>query len=150
MIHFVPDSANEQVPAPYAEAIARLAGLRQALNLVEGMAGMASSPAPENRVAILEGESRRAWFEARSARAVAIASPAKTAVAAMTMPVATRTSSSAKPFVFIEGRSGKTGATARHHARRNELSRLAAGETSAARRGPHALHYGRLQSIAEF
>lgn len=71
MIHFVPDSANEQVPAPYAEAIARLAGLRQALNLVEGMAGMASSPAPENRVAILEGESRRAWFEARSARAVA-------------------------------------------------------------------------------
>jgi hypothetical protein len=72
MIHFVPDSANEQVPAPYAEAIARLAGLRQALNLVEDMAGMAPSPAvSENRVAILEGEPRRAWFEARSARAVA-------------------------------------------------------------------------------
>ena len=27
MIHFVPDSANEQVPAPYAEAIARVASL---------------------------------------------------------------------------------------------------------------------------
>ena len=72
MIHFVPDSANEPVQAPYAEAIARLAGLRQALNLVEGMAGMDPSPAAnENQVAILEGEARKAWFEARSARAVA-------------------------------------------------------------------------------
>jgi hypothetical protein len=72
MIHFVPDSANEPVPAPYAEAIARLAGLRQALNLVEGMAGMESVPAAnENQVAILEGEARKSWFEARSARAVA-------------------------------------------------------------------------------
>ena len=72
MIHFVPDSTNEQVPAPYAEAIARLAGLRQALALVENLAGMAPSPAAnENQVAMLEGEARKAWFEARSARAVA-------------------------------------------------------------------------------
>ena len=72
MIHFVPDSANEPVLAPYAEAIARLAGLRQALSLVEGLAGMEASPAAnENQVAMLEGEARRAWFEARSARAVA-------------------------------------------------------------------------------
>ena len=72
MIHFVPDSESQPVPAPYAEAIARLAGLRQALNLVEGMAGMAPSPAAnENQVAILEGEARKSWFEARSARAVA-------------------------------------------------------------------------------
>ena len=72
MIHFVPDSESQPVAAPYAEAIARLAGLRQALNLVEGLAGMApSSAANENQVAILEGEARRAWFEARSARAVA-------------------------------------------------------------------------------
>ncbi len=72
MIHFVPDSESQPVAAPYGEAIARLAGLRQALNLVEGLAGMApSSPANENQVAVLEGEARRAWFEARSARAVA-------------------------------------------------------------------------------
>jgi hypothetical protein len=71
MIHFVPDSASEPVHAPYAEAIARLAGLRQALNLVEGMAGMAASPAAnENAVAVLEGAARKAWFDARSARAV--------------------------------------------------------------------------------
>ena len=72
MIHFVPDSAAEPVPAPYAEAIARLAGLRQALRLVEGMAGMAPSPAAnENQVAMLDGEAKKLWFDARSARAVA-------------------------------------------------------------------------------
>jgi hypothetical protein len=73
MIHFVPDSANEQVQAPYAEAIARLAGLRQALSLVEGMAGVAPSAWPhrEDASATLHGEAQRAWFDARSARAVA-------------------------------------------------------------------------------
>ena len=72
MIHFVPDSDAQAVQAPYAEAIARLAGLRQALNLVEGMAGMAPSPvANENQVATIEGEARKAWFDACSTRAVA-------------------------------------------------------------------------------
>ena len=72
MIHFVPDSASQPVQAPYAEAIARLAGLRQALRLVEDMAGMAPSPANnENQVATLDGEARKVWFDARSARAVA-------------------------------------------------------------------------------
>ena len=72
MIHFVPDSQSQPLNAPYAEAIARLAGLRQALNLVEGLAGMTPSPAAnENRVAVLEGDARKAWFDARSARAVA-------------------------------------------------------------------------------
>lgn len=71
MIHFVPDSANSASPAPYAEAITRLAGLRQALGLVEGMAGMAPSPpANETALAALEDEARRAWFEVHSARAV--------------------------------------------------------------------------------
>lgn len=71
MIHFVPDSANSAAPAPYAEAIARLAGLRQALSLVEGLAGMPPSPpVPDAEQATLEGEARRAWFEVRSARAV--------------------------------------------------------------------------------
>jgi hypothetical protein len=72
MIHFVPDSDAQAVQAPYAEAIARLAGLRQALSLVEGMAGMSPSPAfNENEIATLEGEAKKARFEARSARAVA-------------------------------------------------------------------------------
>ena len=73
MIHFVPDSESRELRAPYAEAIARLAGLRQALNLVEGLAGVAPSAAPANEdgVATLNGEARKAWFDARSARAVA-------------------------------------------------------------------------------
>jgi hypothetical protein len=72
MIHFVPDSDAQAVQAPYAEAVARLAGLRQALTLVEGMAGMSPSPATnENRVAMIEGEARKARFDARSSRAVA-------------------------------------------------------------------------------
>ena len=72
MIHFVPDSNSTPVAAPYAEAVARLAGLRQALSLVEGLAGIEPWPAAnENQVATLEGEAKRARFEARSARAVA-------------------------------------------------------------------------------
>ena len=72
MIHFVPDSPSEPLQAPYAEAIARLAGLRQALVLVEGLAGTEPSPpANENDTAILTGDARKAWFDASSARAVA-------------------------------------------------------------------------------
>jgi hypothetical protein len=73
MIHFVPDSPREMLQAPYAEAIARLAGLRQALSLVEGLAGVDPSPPPANddAVATLNGAARKAWFDARSARAVA-------------------------------------------------------------------------------
>src|SRR5215211_6730765 len=71
MIHFVPDSPSTELKTPYAEAIARLAGLRQALALVEGMAGLEPSPpANENQVATLDGEARKAWFDTRSARAV--------------------------------------------------------------------------------
>jgi len=35
MIHFLPESPTENSPAPYAEAVARLASIRQALRLVE-------------------------------------------------------------------------------------------------------------------
>ena len=71
MIHFVPDS-SQPVQAPYAEAVARLAGLRQALRLVEDMAGLPpSAPVNENKVATLDGDARRSWFDDRSARAVA-------------------------------------------------------------------------------
>ena len=84
MIHFVPDSDAQAVQAPYAEAIARLAGLRQALSLVEGMAGMTPSPADnENQVATLEGEARKCWFDASSARAVAGSAAGLEAIAAL-------------------------------------------------------------------
>ena len=69
MIHFVPDSSSSAA-VPYAEAVARLAGLRQALRLVEDLAGMTPSAANENDVARLEGDALRAWFDGRSARAV--------------------------------------------------------------------------------
>jgi len=65
MIHFVPDSESQELKAPYAEAIARLAGLRQALNLVEGMAGVDPSPpaiASEARKHIL-GLQANLWTE---------------------------------------------------------------------------------------
>jgi hypothetical protein len=82
MIHFVPDSTSQQLETPYAEAIARLAGLRQALALVENLAGMTPAPAAnENQVVTLEGEARRTWFDVRSARAVAGSAAALEALA---------------------------------------------------------------------
>ena len=85
MIHFVPDSQSEQLQAPYAEAIARLAGLRQALVLVEGLAGVVPSPPPanENAIATLHGEARKASFDVRSARAVAGSAAGLEAIAAL-------------------------------------------------------------------
>ena len=84
MIHFIPDSGSQPCQAPYAEAIARLAGLRQALGLVEGMAGMPASPAAAgNAVATIEGEARKAWFDARSTRAVAGSAAGHEAIAAL-------------------------------------------------------------------
>ena len=84
MIHFVPDSASQPVQAPYAEAISRLAGLRQALRLVEDLAGMEPSPpAKESQVATLDGEAKKAWFDARSARAVAGSAAGLEAIAAL-------------------------------------------------------------------
>ena len=85
MIHFVPDSEAAELQAPYTEAIARLAGLRQALVLVEGLAGVAPSepPANENAVARLNGAARKAWFDGRSARAVAGSAAGLEAIAAL-------------------------------------------------------------------
>ena len=39
MIHFIPESPASELPAPYAEAVARLASIRQALACVEQVAG---------------------------------------------------------------------------------------------------------------
>jgi hypothetical protein len=84
VIHFVPDSPSTELKAPYAEAIARLAGLRQALVLVEGMAGVAPTPPVfEGAVATLNGEASKARFDARSARAVAGSAAGLEAIAAL-------------------------------------------------------------------
>lgn len=72
MIHFVPDSLSQEMPAPYAEAVARLAGLRQALQLVEGLTGAAPAAIyNEPTVWPVAGEAHERCFDARSARTVA-------------------------------------------------------------------------------
>jgi hypothetical protein len=81
MIHFVPDSFNEEVPAPYAEAVARLASLRQALHLVEGLTGAAPTAFRDELPQVDEGQ--RPAFEARSARTVAGSAAGLEAIAAL-------------------------------------------------------------------
>lgn len=72
MIHFLPDSnAATEMPAPYAEAVARLASVRQALRIVEMMEGKPARPAHEigfEPARPLAGEPARRCFEQRSMR----------------------------------------------------------------------------------
>ena len=76
MIHFLPESSAETQPAPYAEAVARLASIRQALRLVEQFEGETRSPAIETgegdeRIAAAwptAPEAKRRCFAARSER----------------------------------------------------------------------------------
>ena len=65
MIHFLPESPATDAPAPYAEAVARLASIRQALRLVEQFEGETRSPAMDTD----EGDERiaAAWPSARDA-----------------------------------------------------------------------------------
>ena len=79
MIHFLPDSADA-APAPYAEAVARLASIHQALRLV-GQLG--DGPYADSDTPRFEPEVAAAWpttppaaqrcFEARSARTASAA-----------------------------------------------------------------------------
>jgi hypothetical protein len=64
MIHFVPDSP-ETSPAPYAEAVARLASIRQALRLVEKFEGDRESPAANPTIA--EEHIAAAWPNSKAA-----------------------------------------------------------------------------------
>lgn len=71
MIHFVPDSLDyaEAQPTPYAEAVSRLASLRQALTLIEGR------PVQGDDSTVAAGwanaaECARSHFDTASARAV--------------------------------------------------------------------------------
>ena len=72
MIHFLPESAQPiDTPAPYAEAVARLASVRQALRIVEMMEGKPARPAEDGvfeQVWPVPDEPVRRCFEARSLR----------------------------------------------------------------------------------
>ena len=91
MIHFIPDSAAEAVSAvdaasgPYAEAVARLSSIRQALACVEHFSGdEPSQTMAEARLAAawpVAGAARQRCFDARSARTAAAAAAGLEAIA---------------------------------------------------------------------
>ena len=83
MIHFVPDSfdAVEPVPTPYAEAVTRLASLRQALSIVEGQPAANDDDARVACTWAEAGEAQRAHFDDHSARTVSGAAAGLEAVA---------------------------------------------------------------------
>ena len=93
MIHFIPDSAtgatelnDAHASTPYAEAVARLASIRQALACVEQVAGEAPSPRDsEARLAVRwpgATSAAKRVFNARSARSAAGAAAGLEAIAA--------------------------------------------------------------------
>lgn len=84
MIHFAPELPQETGPAPYAEAVARLASLKNALRLVDSAAPVADA-AIEERVAAAWGsasEASRRCFAARSERRIGAAAAGLEAVLA--------------------------------------------------------------------
>lgn len=85
MIHFIPESSATEVAAPYAEAVARLASIRQALACVEQVAGKhVSHRDSEARLALgFPGASMPAkrCFDERSARAAGAAAAGLEAIA---------------------------------------------------------------------
>ena len=89
MIHFIPESpeAASELPGPYAEAVARLASIRQALACVEQFAGEAPSDsmAEAKLAAAWPGASaaKQRVYDARSARAAAAAAAGLEALAAL-------------------------------------------------------------------
>jgi hypothetical protein len=87
MIHFLPESFDESTEAagPYAEAVARLASIRQALACVEQFAGdKPSDSMAEAKLAAgwpVASPARQRCFEARSTRTAAAAAAGLEAVA---------------------------------------------------------------------
>jgi hypothetical protein len=79
MIHFIPDSpeAASELPGPYAEAVLRLASIRQALACVEQFSGdePSDSMAEAKLAAAFPGASaaKQRTYDARSARIAAAA-----------------------------------------------------------------------------
>lgn len=74
MLNLVPQPDSAPQPAPYAEAVARLASIRHALRLVDTIGeGPATDLNQDERIAAAwpeAGEARQRAFDARSARLV--------------------------------------------------------------------------------
>ena len=87
MIHFIPESADTatELPGPYAEAVARLASIRQALACVEQFAGdePSDSMAEAKLAAAFPGASpaKQRVYAARSAKIAAAAAAGLEALA---------------------------------------------------------------------
>ena len=88
MIHFIPESPEtaSELPGPYAEAVARLASIRQALACVEQFSGEAPSDsmAEAKLAAAWPGASpaKQRVYDVRSGRAAAAAAAALETLAA--------------------------------------------------------------------
>jgi hypothetical protein len=89
MIHFVPDSPERatELPGPYAEAITRLASIRQALACIEQVSGEAPSESlAEAKLAAAwpaASAARQRVFNARSGRTAASAAAALETLASL-------------------------------------------------------------------
>jgi hypothetical protein len=85
MIHFIPDSPATEFPGPYAEAVARLASIRQALACVEQVAGReVGHRDSEARLALgfpSASPPVKRCFDARSARVASAAAAGLEAIA---------------------------------------------------------------------
>ncbi len=85
MIHFIPESPATEVPGPYAEAVMRLASIRQALACVEQVAGKpVSERDSEARLALgFPGANApvQRCFDERSARVASAAAAGLEAIA---------------------------------------------------------------------
>ena len=70
MLHFVPESLPDEGSAPYAEAVARLAGIRHALRLVDPFGGGPASDRTDDEEIgeawASAGEATRRCFDART------------------------------------------------------------------------------------
>ncbi len=88
MIHFIPESPDEasELPGPYAEAVARLASIRQALACVEQFSGeVPSDSMAEAKLAATwpaASAAKQRVYDARSARVAAAAAAALETLAA--------------------------------------------------------------------
>jgi hypothetical protein len=89
MIHFIPESPEEasELPGPYAEAVARLSSIRQALACVEQFSGAepSESMAEAKLAAAFPGASpaKQRVYAVRSSRVAAAAAAGLEALAAL-------------------------------------------------------------------
>lgn len=74
MLNLIPQSTPEPRPEAYAEAVSRLASVRQALRLVDPFGGGPASDVNDDSALSAAwdeaGEARRRWFDNRSAQLV--------------------------------------------------------------------------------